>query len=167
MPVFSLSGPPSPCFPPTFCRQRQKYLYIDCRRLQCINVVVWEVNRFGLAHLIGMVMMETKQTSHLSAPEFLAEVHAVAQAEQAASERLARTQTECQQIHSEAQAQAVEITTKASERAVEEKNRIISAQRRQTDAKLKKRMEQAGKLANNLTTRRLSDSAIREICERI
>lgn len=112
-------------------------------------------------------MMETKQASHSSAPEFLAEVHAVAQAESQAAERLTRTQAECQQIHAEAQAQAVEITTKASERAVEEKNRIISAGRKQADAKLKKRIEQAGKLASNLAARRLSDSAVREICERI
>lgn len=111
--------------------------------------------------------METKHLSRLSAPEFLAEVHAVARAEQLAAERLSRAQAECQQIHTEAQAQAVEITTKASERAVEEKNRIIAAGRSQTDAKLKKRMEQAGKLAANLASRRLSDSAIREICERI
>ncbi len=111
--------------------------------------------------------METKQTSHSSAPDFLAEVHAVAKAEQLAAERITRAQAECQQIHAEAQAQAVEITAKASERAVEEKNKIISARRRETDAKLKKRMEQADKLASNLASRRLSDSAIREICERI
>ena len=114
-----------------------------------------------------MVMMETKPASHSSAPEFLAEVHAVTKAEQAAAERLVRAQAECQQIHAEAQAQAVDITTKASERAVEEKNRIISAARKQADAKMKKRMEQAEKMAANLATRRLSDSAIREICERI
>ncbi len=111
--------------------------------------------------------METKPASRLSAPEFLAEVHAVAQAEHRAAERLARAQAECQQIHAEAQAQAVDITTKASERAVDEKNRIIAAARRQNDAKLKKRVGQAGKLANNMAARRLSDSAVREICERI
>ena len=50
---------------------------------------------------------------------------------------------------------------------MDEKNRIIAAARRQNDAKLKKRVGQAGKLANNMAARRLSDSAVREICERI
>ena len=111
--------------------------------------------------------MQDEANSHSSSDEFLAQVKAVAQAEAQASERLARTQKEASHIHAEAQAQALEIINKAAERAVEEKNRIIAQGRKSADAKLKKKLEEAQKISENLSSRRLSESAIRMICERI
>ncbi len=111
--------------------------------------------------------MESEANSHSHSDEFLAQVKAVANAEAQAAERMARTQKESSHIHAEAQAQAVEITTKMAEKAVDEKNRIISAGRKSADAKLHKRLEEAQVRADELASRRLSESAIRMLCERI
>ncbi|VVB56844.1 Uncharacterised protein [uncultured archaeon] len=110
--------------------------------------------------------MET-HASHASSDEFLREVEAVSSAEARAAKKLADAQAEAQSLKAKAQAQAVEITAEASEKAVDEKNRLISERRHQTEVRIGTLLNKAGQKAEDLSSRRLSDAQVRDICEHI
>ena len=110
--------------------------------------------------------METHST-HASSDEFLREVETVSAAEARAAKRIADAQAQAQALKAQAQAQAVEIAAQAGEKALGEKNRLVSERRHQTEVRIGTLLNKAGQKAEDLSGRRLSNAQVREISEHI
>ena len=102
-----------------------------------------------------------------SSDEFLREVEAVSAAEAAASKKLQDANAEAAKIKAQAQAQAVEIATRAAEKGVEAKNKIILSRRHQTEMKIGQLLNKAGQKSEDYSSRRLSEAAVKDICDSI
>ncbi|MCL6089390.1 MAG: hypothetical protein M1530_04490 [Candidatus Marsarchaeota archaeon] len=110
--------------------------------------------------------MET-HSSHASSDDFLREVSAVSSAEARAAKRVSDAQAEAQNVKAKAQAEAAAISAAASEKAVAEKNRLITERRHQTEMRIGTLLNKAGQKAQDLLGRRLKDAQVREIADQV
>ncbi len=111
--------------------------------------------------------MQTHASHTSSSDDFLREVEAVSAAEARAAKKTADAQTEAQALKAQAQAEAVEISSAAGEKAVAEKNRIISEKRHVTEVRIGTLLNKAGQKAEDYASRRLTEAQVREITDKI
>jgi len=107
------------------------------------------------------------QSHQASSDDFLREIEAVSAAEARSAKKMQEANAEAAKIKAKAQAQAVEISTGAAEKAVEEKNKIIFSRRHQTEIKIGQLLNKAGQKSEDYSSRRLSESAVKDICDSI
>ena len=109
----------------------------------------------------------SSQSHQSSSDDFLREVEAVSSAEERASKKVQDAKAEAEKIKAKAQGQAVEVSTNASEKAVAEKNKIILARRHAAEVKIGQLLNRAGQKSEDYSSRRLPESAVKDICETI
>lgn len=96
---------------------------------------------------------------------FLREVNAVSEAEKTSQELVEQAKKKAEQAISDAQAEADSILARASKEAVAKKNSIIAKSRQETDKKVKKIIEGANGRAQELSSRRLSSQAAKNLSD--
>lgn len=112
----------------------------------------------------------THAHSHSSAhgdEEFLSQVRALKDAEGSAALRVEEGKKQAAEIEASAREQAVEILSKAQQKGVEAKNEIMAKQRDSTDSEIHSIMDAARKKAATIKAKRLNDSEIAAITQKI
>ena len=99
--------------------------------------------------------------------EFLSQVRLLRDAEKSAAQRVDEAKKQSTQIEASARESGVEITGKAQQKAVDAKNEILARQRQSTESEISALLGTARKQAAAIRAKRLSDSDISGLLQKI
>jgi vacuolar-type H+-ATPase subunit H len=120
----------------------------------------------GNQHGSGTQGHSSNSGSHSDA-EFLSQVRLLRDAEKSSAQRVEEAKKQSAQIEASAREAAVEITGKAQQKAVEAKNEILARQRQATESEIGALLGTARKQAAAIRAKRLDDSDISGLLQKI